>query len=174
VNGTNGHAKAPQAAPSTNGGDGGKDPVTGRFVAGNRLSRGNPHFRTLAANRSAILKVVGPEQVEQLTRALLCRALDGDLDAARVLLSYSVGRPGGVVDPDAQDADELQRLLGRPLAMSLAMYAMEAVGIADAIAFLQKVAEGKQGQVLGEMDRGKFVLLDDLRRAANEARVKTS
>jgi hypothetical protein len=44
-----------------------------------------------------------------LAVALLERALTGDNEAARVLLSYCVGKPVPVVDPDGAEEDEWRR-----------------------------------------------------------------
>ena len=110
----NGHAGAADGplSPSADGTPpAGKDPATGRFLPGNKLGKGNPHFRQLASNRTAFLQAVGPEQVRQLVARLLRQALAGNLDAARLLLAYAVGRPAEAVNPDRADLDEF-RLLG--------------------------------------------------------------
>src|SRR5262245_48665619 len=110
--GRNGHVKSPRAhaadAPLTPSADG-QEPATGRFLPGNKLGRGNPHYRKLAANRTAFLEAVGPEQVKALADKLLAQALGGDVDAARLVLAYAVGRPQPAADPDGADADEWQR-----------------------------------------------------------------
>ncbi|HJT76751.1 MAG TPA: hypothetical protein VJ739_06075, partial [Gemmataceae bacterium] len=72
--------------------------------------RGNPHYRKLAANRTAFLEAVGPEQVRALAAQLLARALAGDVDAARLVLAYVVGRPQPAADPDGADGDEWRML----------------------------------------------------------------
>jgi hypothetical protein len=118
-NGGNGHAPAP-LSPSADGppsaaAPGDKDAATGRFLPGNKLGRGNPHYRRLAANRTAFLEAVGPEQVRQLAGRLLAQALAGDVDAARLVLAYGLGRPPAAVDPDGADRDAWQRLQGAPV-----------------------------------------------------------
>jgi hypothetical protein len=109
---------------------GGKDPATGRFLPGNKCGRGNPHYRKLAANRTAFLEAVGPEQVRALAAGLLARALDGDTDAARLVLAYAVGRPLPAADPDGADADEWQLLQAGP-------------GFADVLAEVGKLTIGE-------------------------------
>jgi hypothetical protein len=109
VNGThglNGHGPAPLPPSADGTAPAGKDPATGRFVAGNKCGQGNPHYRRLAANRSAFLEAVGPEQVKALAVRLLAQALAGNVDAARLVLAYAVGRPQPAADPDGADADE--------------------------------------------------------------------
>ncbi len=108
-------AACPAPVPLSPSADGtpsaGKDPATGRFLPGNRLGKGNPHYRKLAENRTAFLQAVGTDQIRQLAAQLLRQALAGNLDAARLLLAYAVGRPAEAVNPDRADLDEF-RLLG--------------------------------------------------------------
>lgn len=92
----------------------GKDPTTGRFLPGNKLGRGNPHYRKLAGNRTAFLQAVSVEEIRQLAAKLLRKALAGNLDAARLLLAYAVGRPAEAVNPDRADLDEFRLLCESP------------------------------------------------------------
>jgi hypothetical protein len=85
-----------------------------QFLPGNKCGRGNPHDRRLAANRTAFLETVDPDQVRQLAALLLAKALAGDVDAARLVLADAVGRPTAAVDPDGADRDDWQRLQGAP------------------------------------------------------------
>jgi hypothetical protein len=184
----NGHAHKsakPPPAPPADGDNGaaarGLDPVTGHFLPGNKLGKGNPHYRKLAAARSAFLEVVGPAQVKQLAADLLRRALDGDLDAARLVLAYGVGRPGPAADPDAQDADELRRLLARPLEAQVTLAAL-AVEPARALEFLAVIAQSKRGKPLLPEDEdddgpeaiGRAVVLCQLREQILQARARTT
>src|SRR4051812_24643619 len=89
----NGHADAPLPPSADGTAPAGKDSATGRFLPGNKCGRGNPHYRRLAANRTAFLEAVGPVQVKALAADLLKRALAGDVDAARLVLAYALGRP---------------------------------------------------------------------------------
>jgi hypothetical protein len=115
-NGTGGNTPAPLPPSADGPPGGGKDPATGRFLPGNKCGRGNPHYRQLAANRTAFLEAVGPEQVRALAARLLARALEGDTDAARLVLAYAVGRPQPAADPDGADTDEW-RLVGQGLSL---------------------------------------------------------
>src|SRR5262249_38072838 len=60
----------------------------------------------------------------------------GDVAAAKVLLTYVVGNPGPVIDPDHLDLQELQVLLRRPFRSQLCLHALEGVDPAAALAFL--------------------------------------
>jgi len=143
VNGVHPHPDAPPALPSADGGDGGaapgQDAATGRFLPGNKLGKGNPHFRRLAANRTAFLEAAGPEQVRQLAADLLRRALAGDLDAARLWLSYAIGKPSEAVDPDQQDLDELRLLRASPTLVGLCRECIDLDGEGGLIAAARAV-----------------------------------
>jgi hypothetical protein len=72
----------------------------GRFRAGCRPGPGNPFAKRVASLRKALLESVGEVDVARLGKKLLDQALAGDVAAAKVLLSYLVGKPADAVDPD--------------------------------------------------------------------------
>ena len=82
--------------------------ANGRFAEGNPGGRGNPFGRRLCANRAAILNVIGPEEIEQVMAALMKEALAGDLQAAKLILQYAVGKPAAAKEPDRVDVDEFE------------------------------------------------------------------
>jgi hypothetical protein len=110
TNGVNGHSDgqpappAPKPAPA-DGRDG-----AGRFTAGNHLGRGNPFARQVADRRKALLGAVTAADVAAVAKKLRDLALAGDVAAAKVLLSYVVGKPAEVTDPDRLDLNELALL----------------------------------------------------------------
>jgi hypothetical protein len=126
LNGRNGHAPngvaARPAAPLDAVSDGaapppkGAQPKTppppagrgpgGRFAPGNRCARGNPQARRMAALRSALQESATPERLKERGEALYKQAAAGDTAAAKLWLSYVVGRPPGAVDADRLDLDE--------------------------------------------------------------------
>jgi hypothetical protein len=56
LNGTMSSNAAAPLPPTADGSvTGGKDAETERFLPGNKYGRGNPHYRGLAANRTAFL-----------------------------------------------------------------------------------------------------------------------
>lgn len=91
--------------PSTNGHDGGGRDRHGRFAKGNPGGPGNPLGAAVARLRAELVKAVRPADVRAIVRALLRQARDGDTDAARLLLSYTLGRP---MEPDI--LERLERL----------------------------------------------------------------
>ena len=82
----------------------------GRFAPGNGGGPGNPYARQVAALRKALLEVVTPEALAQVARALLDKAKDGDIAAAKLLLSYALGKAPPAHDPDRLDKHEWETL----------------------------------------------------------------
>jgi hypothetical protein len=80
-----------QPTPSTTGSNGRGS--GGRFVAGNRCARGNPHARRVALLRATLLKAVTPEDLRRVVAALLKQAKDGDVAATKELLQRLLGPP---------------------------------------------------------------------------------
>jgi hypothetical protein len=107
----NGHTHSSKPAPDTGPGakqpaaDGGRDPH-GRFAQGNRGGPGNPFAHQVAALRSALVASVTAEDLEAIARELLRQAKEGNVAAAKLLLSYALGKPTASVDPDTLDAQE--------------------------------------------------------------------
>src|SRR5262249_57023301 len=82
--------------------------ANGRFAPGNIGGPGNPYNRKVAALRQAMLETVRPEDLQEVIAAVLFKAKMGDLAAAKLLLAYTVGKPGNAVDPDTLDQQEWQ------------------------------------------------------------------
>jgi hypothetical protein len=78
----------------------------GRFAAGNKGGPGNPFARRVAALRQVILEELGPEDVRQLIRKLKSMASEGHVQAHKLLLSYGLGRPTKMANPDRLDQEE--------------------------------------------------------------------
>jgi hypothetical protein len=108
-NGAEGHSTT-SAPPFLNGENNGRDPK-GRFAKGYAGGPGRPangFARQTAALRRVALAVVTEAEARAIFEALLKKARDGDVAAAKLLLAYAVGRPGAAADPDALDFDELR------------------------------------------------------------------
>src|SRR5262249_6955035 len=97
----NGSANGAAAAPKKDGRD-----SRGRFAVGNRGGVGNPFARQVAALRARMLAYCTPERMDMLIEKLFAMAHEGDRAAAKLILSYSLGKPVHVVDPDRLDVDE--------------------------------------------------------------------
>jgi hypothetical protein len=98
----NGAATGDTNNTATNGRD-----SEGRFAAGNRGGPGNPFARHTAAMRKAIAEAVTAEDLAAIAAALLKKAREGDVAAAKLVFSYAAGRPAPAPDPDTLDAHEL-------------------------------------------------------------------
>jgi hypothetical protein len=105
----------PQSNPSANHHpdmpprpDTGRGP-DGRFAKGNAGGPGNPFARQVAAMRQEFFAAVTKEDIAVIARALLEKAKQGDVAAARLVLQYTLGRPAEAVDPDRLDEMEWQQ-----------------------------------------------------------------
>jgi hypothetical protein len=83
---------------------------SGRFVKGNKGGPGNPFARRTAALRQAMLDAVTEDDLQAIVRQLIQQAREGDVAAARLVLSYSIGKPDRAVDPDTLDMQEFRQL----------------------------------------------------------------
>src|ERR1700680_4032660 len=78
----------------------------GRFAPGNRGGTGNPFARQVAGLRKAFLQGITVEDLAAIAAALLAKAKQGDVAAAKLVLAYAIGKPQATVDPDRLDVDE--------------------------------------------------------------------
>ena len=77
--------------PTPNGSNGrGPD---GRFLAGNPGGPGNPHAKKVAQLKSALLRAVSTRDLRAIIKKLIEQATAGDVQAAKVVLEWSVGKP---------------------------------------------------------------------------------
>jgi len=80
----------------------------GRFAPGNPGGPGNPYARQVAALRKVILNRLTQEDLLAITEALLAKAKEGSVSAAKLLLAYALGKPASAPDPDRLDGQELK------------------------------------------------------------------
>ncbi len=100
-------APAENATPEAAGSGGGRD-ARGRFAKGNPGGPGNPFARQTARLRQALVAMVTEDDILDIAAMLIVKAKGGDLVAAKLLLSYVVGKPTAAPDPDRLDHDEWQ------------------------------------------------------------------
>ena len=74
----------------------------GRFGPGNRVGKGNPHAKRVAALRSALLEAVSEDDMRAVIATIVEQAKQGDVMAARVLFERVLGKP--------TEADFVERL----------------------------------------------------------------
>lgn len=78
--------------------------LAGRFAPGNRAAAGNGQQKRLSLFRHALLHAVTEEDIREVARSLIGQAKSTGADAiaaARLLLSYCVGKP-----PDVEESGE--------------------------------------------------------------------
>src|SRR5262245_9634642 len=86
--------------------DQGRD-AKGKFTKGNHGGPGNPYARRVAKLRQLLLSAVTDEVLGSIVEKLIDMAKGGDLAAIKLVLAYSIGKPGPCVDPDRLEEDEL-------------------------------------------------------------------
>src|SRR5262245_60374591 len=79
----------------------------GRFAPGNAGGPGNPHARQVAALRREVVQFLAEGRLRPLAERLYEVAMTGSVPAAKLLLSYALGRPAAAVEPDEVEAHEL-------------------------------------------------------------------
>jgi hypothetical protein len=108
------HVPPTPPGPDATPGAEGKRDSHGRFAKGNGGGPGNPFARQVAALRSALVAAVTPEDIGAVAQELLRQAKEGNLAAAKLLLSYTLGKPAATVDPDTLDLHEWGLWSGQP------------------------------------------------------------
>jgi hypothetical protein len=139
----NGHTQTPTPTPdATPHAAEAQRAAQGRFASGNRGGPGNPFARRVGALRSALLASVTAQDMEGVGRELVRQAQEGSLTAAKLLLSYTLGKPAQTVDPDTLDLHEweLYRRLPDPGPEMLA--ATTRPGLPFALEYLRTVLPG--------------------------------
>jgi hypothetical protein len=94
--------------------------------------------------------------MRQLARSLHERALEGDTAAARLLLSYGVGRPGPAADPDTLDRHELAVFAAAP----------------EMLVEFQSCYKAMTPRVLAELARGLLPILAEAHRQELAAKLR--
>lgn len=79
----------------------------GRFAPGNAGGPGNPYARQVAALRKEVAQFLAEGRLRPLAERLYELSMGGDVRAAKLLLSYGLGRPAAAVEPDDLEAHEL-------------------------------------------------------------------
>ena len=83
----------------------------GHFRKGNRGGPGNPFARQIARLRKALLEAVCEADLVEVIEMLKRKAKEGDVAAAKLLLSYSIGKPVDPPNPDTLDLEEFSILV---------------------------------------------------------------
>ena len=91
---------------STNGTSGRTS--TGQFAKGNPGGPGNPYARRVARLRATLLDAVGENGLADIVQGMITAAKGGDVAAAKLLLSYLLGKPVESVEPDYVEIHERQ------------------------------------------------------------------
>ena len=102
----------------------------GRFTLGNRGGPGNPFARQVATLRKALLDCVTPQDIQDVAGRLIAMAKEGNVQAAKLLLTYTIGKPQPAPEPDRLDADEWE-VFRETMPMKKEAAAVMAVGVPE-------------------------------------------
>ena len=78
----------------------------GKFAKGNAGGPGNPHARACAKMLEVFRNAISEDEMLEICRMLFLKAVGGDISAAKVILSYKIGKPLPAPNPDSIDRDE--------------------------------------------------------------------
>lgn len=69
--------------------------ATGRFTPGNKAAAGHgrPHAAKIADLRATLFETLTPDRLKGIVIAMVRKAMEGDVQAARLVLSYGLGTP---------------------------------------------------------------------------------
>jgi len=105
---TPGRSPSPSSTdPSTNGepSTSGRDDL-GRFTPGNPGGPGNPFARLVAELRQAAIEAVPREKLRAIFVKMSDLALEGNVQAAKFIAAYVIGKPQPARDPDRSNLEE--------------------------------------------------------------------
>src|SRR5205823_3604927 len=125
--------------------------ANGRFAPGNKGGSGNPFARQVAALRQALLDAVSPDDLAEIAKALADKAKRGDVAAAKVLLTYLVGKPAPAPDPDRLDVEEVGRLRERAYLLRDMTPLFHAPDAGPFLDILREVRSAKTGGLAGRL-----------------------
>src|SRR5262249_51765275 len=97
----------------------------GQFARGNRLSKGNAAARRMVAPRAELLQGFDEGRARARGEKLYALAVDGDLEAAKLLLASALGKPRVAPDPDRLDVEEWRLLREAPTLIQLWLWLHE-------------------------------------------------
>jgi hypothetical protein len=90
----------------------------GRFTKGNPGGPGNPFAGQVARLKKLLLATLTDEDMQAIARKLIDLARDGNLPAIKLVLAYTLGKPGQAFQRDLVEAEPLHRFpqpaAGRP------------------------------------------------------------
>jgi hypothetical protein len=141
----------------------------GRFSKGNPGGPGNPFARQVGRLRTVLLERLDEDKLRAIADKLLELAMEGDVAAMRLLLSYTLGRPAAAVEPDELDVQEIE-LHRREQVRDLMDY-RSAVPASAACVVLREVVP-LHVQRMGEAFEAQSKALDEAKRLEQERREK--
>ncbi len=140
LNGTAKPVAEPEPSKPLVDGSTGRD-AGGKFTAGNRLGRGNPHARKVAVLRTAFLNALTEEKLTKMVARLIEMASHGNINAAKLVLAYTIGQPAPAVDPDRLDLEEWKLIDQSPTRTEAIRAALDGMSPAIAVQIVRVALE---------------------------------
>lgn len=84
----------------------------GHFAPGNKLASGNPNAKRMHELRRQFLEAIADGTIAALAKKLQVAALQGDMDATKLLFDYTLGRPSQAVELTGADGEPLGLNIG--------------------------------------------------------------
>jgi hypothetical protein len=100
----------PITTPSPNGSNGERD-EKGRFAKGNPGGPGNPHARQASRYRELFATTVTEDDFREIVQALVARAKEGDIVAAREVFNRIIGKPVDVREESSKPSITSQQVM---------------------------------------------------------------
>ena len=130
-----GAAKARHTQPKSGGGRA----EDGKFAKGYLGGPGNPFARQTAALRKALISAVTDDDIQAIAVKLLEQAREGDVASAKLLLSYTIGKPDTAVNPDTLDLHEWSLVKQAPVDLEQLKAAMSGLPVDTVCTLLRYV-----------------------------------
>jgi len=140
----------------------------GRFAPGNPGGPGNPFARQVAALRQALLNSVTADDIQAVARALIQRASEGNVQAAKLLLSYAIGKPQPAPEPDHMDVDEWN-VYRETVPMKQESAAVVGSGVPEAHLKVARMMRPLVAQMMGQEMAAMFMETPEQREAKEAA-----
>jgi hypothetical protein len=134
----------------------------GTFAPGNKCARGNPTARKMAALRSALLGNLTAQKMAALGDKLYAAALSGDWIAAKLLLTYAVGKAPEAVSADRLDLDEWKLLNAAPTLAQLGRAWLDGISPTSAVEVLKKWYDSNETGDFQKLQEGRYFNVENI------------
>jgi hypothetical protein len=118
----------------------------GKFAKGNSYGKGNPTLQRIHALRAKLLGSISDAAMGRIAKTLVKAAEAGDMDAVKILLTYSIGKPPAslaLTDPDGGPLGGDLAALQQVILTTLTPHPEARYAVARALLNLRKAGDGR-------------------------------